>query len=126
MISERNKERLCSPAGAGSGTGTMTGFCVTPNAGQDRGRRFLVIGNTDDGRLLLSDGKRRRRDRPKIKKLRHLTVLSDRPLPGWELLSGGTYTDGDVRRILKIRRDDEENGSDEEQLSERRDYSAER
>lgn len=55
-----------------------TGRIVRSDAGHDRGDLFCVVGVEEDGsRLLLADGKRRRVERPKAKKLGHVTALTD-------------------------------------------------
>ena len=48
------------------------GSVVRSRAGRDRGRIFLVVGMADEMHALLCDGRTRRADKPKKKKLRHL------------------------------------------------------
>jgi len=53
-----------------------TGNIVRSDAGHDRGETFCVVGMEGE-LLLLSDGKGRRVERPKRKKLGHVTILAD-------------------------------------------------
>lgn len=55
-----------------------TGWIVRADAGRDRGGLFCVL-DVDQQRqmLLLADGRRRRVEKPKRKKLGHVTALTD-------------------------------------------------
>ena len=65
----------------------LIGSLVRSEAGHDRGGILVVVGVTEDGTagrpgnptVLLADGKLRRLEKPKAKKLRHVTVLEERP-----------------------------------------------
>lgn len=48
-----------------------TGSIVRPTAGRNQDRFFVVI-QTDDNWVLLSDGRKRKLDHPKRKKIKHL------------------------------------------------------
>ena len=49
--------------------------CVaTSLAGRDKGRRFVIVGVLDDEHVYIADGKMRRIEKPKKKKLKHLKV----------------------------------------------------
>ena len=74
------------------------GAVVAPIAGADIGRPFLVLDFCGDGRVLLSDGRRRRISRPKPKNPRHLRVLS--PTTGWCCGTMRQATDKAIRRTL--------------------------
>ena len=81
-----------------------TGWIVRSEAGRDKGEVFCVVG-ADGERLLLADGKRRKADRPKAKKLGHVTVLSDHQSmfdhPTMEKLrQGEPLTNKELRRTL--------------------------
>ena len=88
-----------------------TGWFARSSAGRDRGRIFCVIGaDPDCGRLFLADGKRRKLNRPKAKRLLHLELLADgsgRPATE-KLKQGGTLTDAELRRTLAAFRDEME------------------
>ena len=81
-----------------------TGWIVRSEAGRDKGAVFCVVG-VDGERLLLADGKRRKADKPKAKKLGHVTVLSDHQSmfdhPTIEKLrQGQTLTNKELRRLI--------------------------
>ena len=48
------------------------GTIVLSTAGRDSGRLFAVVGIPEDNFRLIADGRLRKLDRPKKKKLRHL------------------------------------------------------
>ena len=83
-----------------------TGRIVRSTAGHDKGQLFCVAGvDQTDCRLQLADGKRRRLERPKRKKLGHVKVLT----PGEEpfdhpvirrLQQGQPVSDRELRRAL--------------------------
>ena len=100
MKTERPETRFRPHNGTEPETKIMVGHSAVPTAGQDQGRLFLIVGTTDDGRLLLADGKRHRLDRPKKKKRMHLGPLSENILAQPEALAAGSVTDGDIRRAL--------------------------
>lgn len=52
------------------------GRVVRSKAGRDKGRLFLVVGVLDDAHLLIADGDLRKLEKPKKKKLRHLTATA--------------------------------------------------
>lgn len=72
------------------------GMAVTPVNGRYEGRLMAVVG-VSGGYALVADGRRRRVERPKRKKLCHLS-----PLPSDENLLevNAGLTNGDVRRYL--------------------------
>ena len=74
------------------------GAVVVPVAGADAGRPFLVLDWDREGRVLLSDGRRRRCSHPKPKNPRHLRVLSPETAP--DCGAGRRPTDAAIRRIL--------------------------
>ena len=53
------------------------GMIVKSLAGRDKHRAFVVVGRLDEEHLLIADGRLRRIDKPKKKKLRHLSVTGD-------------------------------------------------
>ena len=68
--------------------------------GRDEGKRFLIIG-TDGEYSLLADGKRRRIEKPKRKKNKHLKLedKADSHIAG-KLLGGERVTNNEIRRAL--------------------------
>ncbi|GFN36909.1 KOW domain-containing RNA-binding protein [Tepidimicrobium xylanilyticum] len=52
------------------------GQVVKSRAGRDKGRVFLVLEILDDKHVLVVDGDLRKLDKPKKKKVKHLTVYN--------------------------------------------------
>ena len=76
-----------------------TGRIVQALAGRDRGNFLFVVGQTQDGQLLLADGKAAR---PKAKKLRHVCLLPqefDHPVIQ-KLQQGTPVSDRELRQAL--------------------------
>ena len=79
-----------------------TGRIVQALAGRDRGNFLFVVGQTQDGQLLLADGTRRKAARPKAKKLRHVCLLPqefDHPVIQ-KLQQGTPVSDRELRQAL--------------------------
>ena len=80
------------------------GSIVLASAGRDQEGLFFVVGESD-GFLLLADGKRRKADRPKRKKLGHVQPLTnhlheyDHPVIK-KLKEGTPVTDRELRQAL--------------------------
>ena len=53
-----------------------TGQVVKSRAGRDKGNIFLVLRVVDDKHVLVVDGNLRKMDKPKKKKVKHLTVYN--------------------------------------------------
>ena len=68
--------------------------------GRDEGRFFLVVG-TEDEYSLLADGKRRKIDKPKRKKNKHLKLegVADNSVAA-KLIAGEKVTNSEIRRTL--------------------------
>lgn len=83
-----------------------TGQIVQATAGRDKGGIFCVVGvDQEQVRLLLADGKRRKVSHPKLKKLGHVTHLTDAQHeydhPAIQKLKQGTpLSDRELRRAL--------------------------
>ena len=78
--------------------------------GRDEGKCFVVVG-IDDEYALLADGKRRRIEKPKRKKNKHIE-LEDK-LAGQvaeKLIEGGKVTNNEIRRALAALLTAEEKG----------------
>ncbi|MGL5692490.1 MAG: KOW domain-containing protein [Peptostreptococcaceae bacterium] len=50
------------------------GQVVEGTAGREQGRLYFIIKIIDEQYVLISDGKKRKLDRPKLKKVKHLKV----------------------------------------------------
>lgn len=55
-------------------TPAIVGRVVYSTAGRDRKRPFVIVGVTDDGSVLIADGKLRTAAKPKRKNLLHLRI----------------------------------------------------
>ncbi|NLN55404.1 MAG: RNA-binding protein [Clostridiales bacterium] len=44
-------------------------------AGKDKGRIFVVLKTVDENHILYADGRRRRVEKPKLKKIKHIRIL---------------------------------------------------
>ena len=50
------------------------GQLVRASCGRDEGKYFFIIKLVDESFVLISDGKSRKLDKPKLKKIKHLIV----------------------------------------------------
>jgi ribosomal protein L14E/L6E/L27E len=73
-----------------------TGSVVVSLAGHDKGGIFAVIGFTDENHVQLVDGKLRKQEKPKIKKLKHLVAIGRLELP-----EPSAASNRELRRELK-------------------------
>lgn len=82
-----------------------TGCAVRSEAGHDKGLYFCVLGIEHD-RLLLADGKRRRAEAPKRKKVGHVSrvVEFEHPILT-KLQNGESVTNRELRTALAVLRD---------------------
>lgn len=55
----------------------LLGCIVTATAGRDKGKNFIVVSIFDDNHLLIADGRHRRIEKPKKKKIKHLKQVLD-------------------------------------------------
>ena len=76
----------------------MTGIIVRSCAGHDKGQLFVISGvsDKDDGCVYIADGKSRRIEKPKRKKLKHLKQ-TDRSITVDE-----SFTDKKIRETIKM------------------------
>lgn len=79
------------------------GRIVRSKAGRDAGRLFLVVGVIDREHLLLADGDLRKLEKPKKKKLRHLTPTAH----ACEGNAIGKLRNSDVRKLIQNATDKE-------------------
>lgn len=83
----------------------MIGQYVRSKAGRDRDRIFIIMKIVDEKYVLIADGDLRRIEKPKKKKIRHLTALSQVSESLKDKLSG----DGKINNAL-VRREIEKLG----------------
>ena len=70
--------------------------------GRDSGRVFAVVGIPKENFVSLADGKLRRIESPKLKKLKHVEFVSDTNdmRTGEKLRAGDKVTNAELRRLL--------------------------
>ena len=77
------------------------GDVVYSRAGRDQGRYFLVLDEVDEQFVLIADGKLRRLEAPKRKKVKHLRVLPAQDLRVCEKVRNGEkLTNSEIRREI--------------------------
>ncbi len=76
----------------------ILGRVVTATAGRDKGKRLVITGIEGDEYVLLADGKRRKAQKPKRKKLRHVRFEPWRIDPA---LFGDNAADAHLRKALR-------------------------
>lgn len=77
----------------------LPGSVVMSKCGRDEGRIFCVVGCEGAQVVLLADGRRRRSEKPKRKKIKHLTVLA--AVNEAAAISAGTAGNYEVKQIIK-------------------------
>lgn len=73
----------------------QVGKVVKSLKGHDTGRVYLVIATIAEDFVLLADGKYRKLEYPKQKRIKHLEVLGDGNVPE-------NAKDSDIRKICKL------------------------
>ena len=76
----------------------LKGRFVRSLSGKDKGMILVVVGVTDEGYLLLADGKTRKLETPKKKKQKHAEMLA---LPQIEEQEVGMLTNRRLREAVK-------------------------
>ena len=74
------------------------GDIVLALAGRDKGRLFAVIGVDGDDYVLIADGKSRRADKPKRKKVKHLRLERE---AAFEIKAGDKLTNSFLRKNMQ-------------------------
>ena len=79
----------------------IIGIVAFSRAGRDKGRSFVVVGIAEDGCVYVSDGETRRLEKPKKKKLKHLSFQKAR-IPLEQAMQQGDKAVGDafIRKAL--------------------------
>lgn len=78
-------------------TAPEIGQIVISTTGRDKGKLYLVVGKTPEGRLLLSDGRKRGMSCMKRKNFRHVKCVDSEVRNGED---GKKYSDLTVRAAL--------------------------
>lgn len=82
--------------------GLSIGQVVRSLAGRDKGHLFLVIEKVDDRHVVVSDGKYRKVDKGKKKKVKHLKKTNYIVYELQKILEeNGSMSDAQIRRYLK-------------------------
>ncbi|HHV28235.1 KOW domain-containing RNA-binding protein [Acetivibrio mesophilus] len=77
------------------------GQVVYSKAGRDAGRKLVVIGIINDNSVLVSDGDLRRVEKPKTKKIKHLTITEKVILPLSDKFENGIrVSNSEIRKAL--------------------------
>ncbi len=88
----------------------LIGRVAVATAGRDKGRRFAVIGCEGTEYVLLADGKGRKAERPKRKKLKHVRFEP------WHIdpaILGGNTANAHLRKALSALENDQETDFEE-------------
>jgi ribosomal protein L14E/L6E/L27E len=87
----------------------LIGRVVQSTAGRDAGKLFIVVKELDDKHVLISDGKLRTGEKPKKKKLKHLSVTDILAEDiRTDILEGNELTNATIRKFLQLKDIDKE------------------
>lgn len=81
----------------------LLGKVVHSKSGRDKGKYFIIIGIIDDEYVYISDGDLRKIDRPKKKKIKHLSftnVLAEDIRNA--ILSESKISNSKIRKFLQV------------------------
>lgn len=78
----------------------FTDCVATSLAGRDKGRVFVIVGVLDEEHVYIADGKMRKIEKPKKKKLKHLRVERITEQSIADELGNTTFTNRTAARIL--------------------------
>ena len=79
----------------------VTSDIVASLCGRDRGALMMVVGLDSEGYALLCDGRLRKIEKPKRKKLRHVRLVCHMDCPAAQKLRAGErLSNSEIRRAL--------------------------
>ncbi len=79
----------------------VTSDIVASLCGRDRGALMMVVGLDSEGYALLCDGRLRKIEKPKRKKLRHVRLVCHTDCPAAQKLRAGErLSNSEIRRAL--------------------------
>ena len=79
-------------------------------AGRDKDRIFVVMSHIDENHVFISDGKMRRVEKPKKKKIKHLRLLGQHSeFLENKMTEDGRLTNSDIRREIERLSKEQEN-----------------
>ena len=76
------------------------GDIVLATAGRDSERLFLVVGIIDENYVYIADGKSRKADFPKKKKIKHIELVKKSDADIDLYLKNGKFTNSVLRKII--------------------------
>ncbi len=82
-------------------TDITRGQMVRSKAGRDKDRMFIIVDVIDDQYVTIVDGDLRRVEKPKRKKIRHLSKINKVSDPALQAMLGGELTNPLVRREIE-------------------------
>ena len=78
----------------------MKGSLVMALAGRDKDRLFFVTDDIDENFVEIADGRSRRLEKPKVKKIKHIKLISDETELGSDIREGRPVTNQKLRRAI--------------------------
>ena len=88
----------------------LPGNVVFSKKGRDKGRVFVVLLSLDADFVMIADGDTRKLDRPKKKRLKHLTACPAELPEILALFAKHQLKDADIRKALKPYQDNDRAG----------------
>lgn len=80
----------------------LVGNVVYSKAGRDKGNYYIVVGVVDSNYVLLADGKCKKIQKPKKKKIKHLQLTNEVAYDIKESVVNKSYdSDSKIRKFLK-------------------------
>ena len=78
------------------------GDIVIANAGRDAGRLFMIVGVAGENYVLMANGRSRKADTPKRKKIKHIGLVkkAEDGFIGSLNLKNGKFTNSVLRKII--------------------------
>jgi len=80
--------------------GDRVGDVCVSLSGHDAGLVLVVVGVGDDGYVYIADGKTRRLSEPKLKKTKHISIVTKLSPTACEQISHGQVNDSFLRREI--------------------------
>ena len=80
----------------------LVGNVVYSKAGRDKGNYYIIVGVVDSNYVLLADGKCKKIQKPKKKKIKHLQLTNEVAYDIKESVVNKSYdSDSKIRKFLK-------------------------
>ena len=81
----------------------LLGRYATSKAGRDKGKKLIIVGIADENHVLVCDGRLRKVENPKKKKLMHLNISNDYATEIREkLMAEEKITNSEIRKLFPI------------------------